>query len=539
MQSLVLPPSFVPADFVHLRFPGPERHLLNRPRSANARRYTPRDIPLPSMSSTVPADDPLDTLGNVRRPGHPELPKPVTTAVTSAGAAVTSAVPRVTPSTPPDHVTAREPALPRYVTGPSDEAYRQPLSYGDAFSSRIPPTFTGQPTAGPSTVTYPPTFGAGATGVLRTLPQKTTRRTKAHVASACVNCKKKHLGCDPARPCRRCVLSGKADTCVDVTHKKRGRPPLKADEGSLRTYATQMDQRCAPTDAGQVRRPMHRATSSRELRPMTDLQIQPQPGMMGGRLPPGQQQRWPAVYPHTIDPSLTTQRAIGHRRFSSSGSTQSLASVSPTGYVPMPAGYNPALAAGRMPPGVGVGRPIPYPSPGMYPTPSPPQYQHYGIPISPYPDNSRVVNRMPMSEVAVPAPRDPREGYAESPVRLPPIYPSPVPNPQPPPQAHRVGEQYMGTWTPPPQQTQDLRQQGFMEPISPSNLMRPTQATADVGQPQLQSQYVDGSSLDGQAQLPATRSYDDQREQGHETDESDSSRPAKRRKMALETMVND
>jgi hypothetical protein len=25
-----------------------------------------------------------------------------------------------------------------------------------------------------------------------------------------VNCKKKHLGCDPARPCRRCVLAGKA-----------------------------------------------------------------------------------------------------------------------------------------------------------------------------------------------------------------------------------------------------------------------------------------------------------------------------------------
>ena len=37
-----------------------------------------------------------------------------------------------------------------------------------------------------------------------------TRRTKAHVASACVNCKKKHLGCDSARPCRRCILAGKA-----------------------------------------------------------------------------------------------------------------------------------------------------------------------------------------------------------------------------------------------------------------------------------------------------------------------------------------
>jgi hypothetical protein len=42
------------------------------------------------------------------------------------------------------------------------------------------------------------------------LGPRSTRRTKAHVASACVNCKKKHLGCDSARPCRRCVLAGKA-----------------------------------------------------------------------------------------------------------------------------------------------------------------------------------------------------------------------------------------------------------------------------------------------------------------------------------------
>jgi hypothetical protein len=36
-----------------------------------------------------------------------------------------------------------------------------------------------------------------------------TRRTKAHVASACVNCKKKHLRCDQKRPCLRCVQAGK------------------------------------------------------------------------------------------------------------------------------------------------------------------------------------------------------------------------------------------------------------------------------------------------------------------------------------------
>ncbi|KAL4918375.1 hypothetical protein BDW62DRAFT_68132 [Aspergillus aurantiobrunneus] len=537
MQSLALPPSCVVSEFGRLRFPSAERHLLSRPRSANARRYTPRDLPLPcSMSSSVPAEDPLETLGNIRRPGHPDLPKPVTTtAVTSTATAVTSAAaagPILSPS--PDPVTTRDPALQRIVTAPGDETLRQPLVFGEPFPSSRFPAFTGQSTSQPSTVPYPqPAFGAATAGsASRTLPQKTTRRTKAHVASACVNCKKKHLGCDPARPCRRCVLSGKADTCVDVTHKKRGRPPLKADEGSIRNYATQMDPRGVPGDQGpQARRPMHRATSSRELRPMTDLQLHgAQPGMMGGRLPPGQPQRWPTVvYPHSVDPSLAPQRTMGHRRFSSSGSAQSFSGVSPTGYVTMPPGYNPALAAGRMP--TGVARPISsYPNPGLHPTASPPQYhQPYGVPISPYPENIGIVNRMPMGEA--PVPREPREGFAESPVRLPPIYPSPVANPQP----HRPAETYPATWSS-PQQTHEPRQQqmGFLEPISPSNQMR--QPAPDVGGPMSHLGVI--SPTEGHSkQLPPTRTYDEQR--GHETDEGDSSRPAKRRKMALDDMVND
>lgn len=42
---------------------------------------------------------------------------------------------------------------------------------------------------------------------------KPARRTKAHVQSACYNCKKAHLSCDVARPCNRCVSSGK---CVSL-----------------------------------------------------------------------------------------------------------------------------------------------------------------------------------------------------------------------------------------------------------------------------------------------------------------------------------
>jgi Fungal Zn(2)-Cys(6) binuclear cluster domain len=42
-----------------------------------------------------------------------------------------------------------------------------------------------------------------------TFQSQTSRRTKAHVAPACVNCKKKHLRCDQNRPCLRCVQAGK------------------------------------------------------------------------------------------------------------------------------------------------------------------------------------------------------------------------------------------------------------------------------------------------------------------------------------------
>ncbi|KAK8250455.1 hypothetical protein HDK77DRAFT_373373, partial [Phyllosticta capitalensis] len=84
-------------------------------------------------------------------------------------------------------------------------------------------------------------FGSGYGGpTLASVPQdaalagqiplrnpKTARRNKAHVASACVNCKRAHLSCDVQRPCMRCVASGKEATCFDVQHKKRGRPRLR------------------------------------------------------------------------------------------------------------------------------------------------------------------------------------------------------------------------------------------------------------------------------------------------------------------------
>ncbi|KAI8069962.1 hypothetical protein BC940DRAFT_331964 [Gongronella butleri] len=77
------------------------------------------------------------------------------------------------------------------------------------------------------------------------------RPSKSQVKTACVNCKKAHLACDLSRPCKRCVHSGKEDTCRDIQHKKRGRPKLRDKKISTSTlFALQaMFQHLTPTPA--------------------------------------------------------------------------------------------------------------------------------------------------------------------------------------------------------------------------------------------------------------------------------------------------
>jgi hypothetical protein len=79
-------------------------------------------------------------------------------------------------------------------------------------SSYLPAQSFGYSPSGPSIISSAPTTLETQLGSGDVAP-RTSRKTKAHVASACVNCKKKHLRCDNARPCRRCVQSGKEVSC--------------------------------------------------------------------------------------------------------------------------------------------------------------------------------------------------------------------------------------------------------------------------------------------------------------------------------------
>ncbi|KAL4891542.1 hypothetical protein BDV59DRAFT_194246 [Aspergillus ambiguus] len=500
------------------------------------------------MSGSVSAEDQLETSGTARRPGHPELPQPVTTADASLAVTSTAAsagVPGPVLATQSPVTTSSQAPLSHHVAStPGDELSRPLVTGSDTFPPRYPPTLVGPgaPQISTSTFSQPPFGTSPPVASTRTLPQRGTRRTKAHVASACVNCKKKHLGCDPARPCRRCVLSGKEATCVDVTHKKRGRPPLKAEEASMRAFASQVDTRGVPGEqqGTQLRRSMHRATSSRELRPMTDLQMPGgTAGALGLRAAPTQPHRWPPAYSAVVDPALSMPRSMGHRRFSSSGSIQSLTAASPPTFIPMTTAFNPTLGAGRMPPG--MGRPISsYPGQALQPSTSPPQYQQsFGIPVSSYQESTRMPNRLSIGEAPT---RDARESFMESPVRLPPIYPPPMTTPGSSPHGHRLSDPYPTLWSPRTREQflqQDQRHQapsqGLMPPISPSSHMRQSMGEFSYGEPASRPLPPVSEATPRHLSMSSLHGRD---EPSSEVDTGDS-RPAKRQKMALDDMVND
>ncbi|KAI8953671.1 hypothetical protein F4801DRAFT_104302 [Xylaria longipes] len=142
------------------------------------------------------------------------------------------------PLPPPPPLTTGRPfplETPERVPYPyrrPEDALGRPITYPPPPGQMIPQAqYSLPPVAGPglgptsySMATNPP----GLENPPFTSP-KSQRKTKGHVASACVPCKRAHLRCDAQRPCSRCLSNGKEDACIDVQHKKRGRPRLRDD----------------------------------------------------------------------------------------------------------------------------------------------------------------------------------------------------------------------------------------------------------------------------------------------------------------------
>ncbi|KAJ5811320.1 hypothetical protein N7474_007621 [Penicillium riverlandense] len=435
-------------------------------------------------------------------------------------------------------------------TGPSQQLpavsealpSRAPLpEHGE--QSALPPLLTSSlPPPGPPSYPAPTVGGSTPVTTVRSLGPRPTRRTKAHVASACVNCKKKHLGCDSARPCRRCVLAGKASSCVDVTHKKRGRPPLKAEDSSLQTFTTQPEAPSVPGVEAQPaahsrRNPMHRATSSREIRPVTDLRTLGEAGspVIGGGVPRDQPQRWSAsVFPLTrpMGPAPSIPGAAARRPFSSGSAVPPALSQPPPAFASMAGGFHPILT-GSMPAGM-ERRFHPYIGPALPPPTSPSQHQpSLGVPLLPYSDI-----RPPMGDPRLA--HTTREGHIDSPVRLPPIHQATA-RPSTPHHAHRLSDPYPTTWALSGRQEslQELRPADSLHrPVfsHPFSHQRSSSTAGPIDPTPRHTGPIELPSAAAPGQSPSTGT---RIEPSSTEAESQEPRPVKRRRMALDDMVND
>ena len=144
-------------------------------------------LPTPPMSGSPPPEQPTEPpqiAGRRRKRSHTP---PTTTVSTSPATTLEHTAPRLGAQARGGETIAELPIQP----GPYISNYPLPASCQSGSSLAI------------TTSASEPRYA------LSPVSPRAARKPKAHVASACINCKKKHLRCDNARPCRRCVQSGK------------------------------------------------------------------------------------------------------------------------------------------------------------------------------------------------------------------------------------------------------------------------------------------------------------------------------------------
>lgn len=340
----------------------------------------------------------------------------------------------------------------------------------------------------------------------------------------------------------------KQSTCVDVTHKKRGRPPLKAEETSLRAVPSLESSVSSrePYSTATGRGPGHSKSSSREIRPITDLQY-PRPleqgaaGLSSGinpmAVPAG---GWQPFTSPQIMPAGHSQRPMS----SSGPPTLSSVNYTHSSFAPYHGmTYSPSTGASEIPTMLTYSdRP-----PAATPTVSPQQYQqNYPTTLQSH-ISPQTPNRALDTAGSSMGLRDP---YNEPTVRLPPILPSPPTfAPRTSGHSHRRSDPYPNTVAyqnlHSPQlefSSQVARPQesprSMLELRSPFPAMPGPQnvipAHPSERSPQLQIQQSQS------AIMPTTTQLDYDRRRKNEADnEEENPQPAKRRRMAVDDIVND
>jgi hypothetical protein len=150
-------------------------------------------LPSPPMSGSPPPEDrpePQQLAGQRRK--RSDTPTPTAAAIATIQQ---SPGPQELPTQRQGAYTELGPAVGGSQIHPAPYAATYPTSQPFGYGPNVTPI------PGPAPIQMH--FGPGQ------ISPRATRKTKAHVASACVNCKKKHLRCDNARPCNRCTATGK------------------------------------------------------------------------------------------------------------------------------------------------------------------------------------------------------------------------------------------------------------------------------------------------------------------------------------------
>lgn len=224
----------------------PASHALIQPRphdqmQVQMQQQAPAPLPYPAPPypypyNPGPQQPPPPQQGYAVHPGYspystPQRHSPYAPPVYARGYPPAGSPPLAIPTgLPASPYAARgvPPAPSQYNPYPPQQSghYQQTIQTGPYPSPYpVPPGSYGSTSPQSSTATAPD----GGSPTTNPAGGPVRRGNKTHVPSACINCKKAHLACDMSRPCRRCVSLNKHDTCIDIKHKKRGRPKIVKD----------------------------------------------------------------------------------------------------------------------------------------------------------------------------------------------------------------------------------------------------------------------------------------------------------------------
>lgn len=348
-----------------------------------------------------------------------------------------------------------------------------------------------------------------------------------------------------------------------MTHKKRGRPPLKAEETPLRVVSS-LDSSVTPREQYQTtpsaRGPSHHKTSSREIRPVTDLQYS-RPlehglaGLASSTSPlAASSGRWEPFTSPQMLPSGHNQRP-GSSAGPSPISTISYGQSNPFVSYHMTA-FPPPPGASDMPAVLNYNDHPPTATP---PTVSPQQYQQHFPPTL----QSRISPQTPSRGLEIapgPSSLGFREPYAEQGVRLPPILPSPptfaAPTSTHP---HRRSDSYPNILT---YQKLNASPQQHEPPLSLSSsqqFTRPQESPRSMFElqspypavsgpaagPERSPPYIQQTQRPHSMVIPPTAAatstsplHNERRRKSMANDSEENPQPTKRRRMAVDDIVN-